>query len=101
MLLREGHVDNWDGFLGVTSRNVWQVEKHQTLCGLLNADRLIVSQFCTLNNKYEWVVHGLLFCNRHVYMCLVAAFMSEMSGHMGEALHGIEIEKLMIVHRIY
>lgn len=34
-------------------------------------------------------------------MCLVAAFMSEMSGHMGEALHGIEIEKLMIVHRIY
>jgi len=38
------------------------------------------------------------FCNRHVYMCLVTVFMSEMFGHLGETLHGIEIE-MMIVHR--
>jgi len=39
------------------------------------------------------------FCNRHVYMCLVTVFMSEMFGHLGETLHSIEIEMIMIVHR--
>jgi hypothetical protein len=32
-------------------------------------------------------------------MCLVTVFMSEMFGHLGETLHGIEIEMIMIVHR--
>lgn len=38
------------------------------------------------------------FCNRHVYMCLVTVCMSEIFGHMGKTLHGIEKEMMMIVH---
>jgi hypothetical protein len=29
-------------------------------------------------------------------MCLVTVFMSEMFGHLGETLHGIEIEKMRL-----